>query len=153
MNREEFLAATSAYIERLMMAVHELPEKQLHIAMANGAPTACELFSTLAAHAEATIRALERLYHGLDPDFTAKPVKSYSEFKRAQAALRIAHSTISAALERIPTSRLDSDTSLPQWLLSTYLTPLEESVPRVESWAKDLRARGLAGPTGLPVIQ
>jgi len=153
MIREEFLAASNAYLERLMMAVHELPEERMHVAIAEGAPTVCELFSDLAARAEVAIRSLERLYQGLDPDQTERPAKSYSEFKRAQAALRIAQSTIAAALERIPRSHLASDSDLPTWLTENYLDPLAQVVPVVETWAKDLRARGLGGPTGLQVIQ
>ncbi|MBK6767348.1 MAG: hypothetical protein IPG71_13945 [bacterium] len=153
MNREEFLAATNAYLERLMMAVHELPEVQLHQPITEGAHSVCELFSILAVRAESIIRALDRLYQGLEPELAALPVKSNPEFKRAQSALRIAHTTVSAALERIPLSRLDPDGNLPGWLCDNYLKPLEGNVPVIEQWAKDLRARGLAGPAGLPVIQ
>ncbi|MCB1059990.1 MAG: hypothetical protein KDB65_07155 [Calditrichaeota bacterium] len=154
MIREEYLTAAGAYFERLMLAVQDLPDDRLLLPLLNDTVSPRDLFADLNTRAEKTIRALELLYQGIDPEEEQPHVETkLQEPKRVLSNFRIAHSTVIAALERISDSRFGENGDLPEWMLHNYLTPLEEAVPKLEAWSKDLKSRGQAGPTGLPVIQ
>lgn len=153
MIREEYITAAGAYFERLLMPIQELPDDRFDLPVAEGAESVHELFADLALRAERMVRALELLFHGKAYKPQAIVVKVAPEFKRTLATFRIAHSTVIAALERVPLERFGEEGELPEWLLIEYLTPLETAAPRVDKWATAIRARGLGGVTGLPVIQ
>jgi hypothetical protein len=154
MIREEYLTAAGAYFERLMLSVQDIPEDRLLLPLLNETATPRDVFADLNARAEKLIRALELLYQGVEPeDEQQRDEKEPQAPKRVLSHFRIAHSTLTAALERIPTSRFSESGDLPEWMHHNYLTPLEQAVPKLEAWSKDLKSRGQAGPTGLPVIQ
>lgn len=154
MSREEYLTAAGVFFERTLLPVKDMPADRLIWPLAEGSESALELYGELARRAERMVRALELLYHGADADeLLATPYQVSSDTKRSQAHYRIAHSTVIAALERVPEARLHEHNELPEWMLTEYLQPLEQAAIRIERWSAELRGRGQAGPTGLPVIQ
>lgn len=154
MIREEYITAAGVSLERLVLCVRDLPDDRFALPLGSDAESVHALFADLSARAERTVRALELLYQGVDFNVETMPSSAQAPaFKQTFANFRIGHTTLLAALERIPLARFSADGELPQWLLSHYLEPLQDSVPRVESWAGTLRSTGHAGPTGLPVIQ
>lgn len=154
MIREEYLAVLGAYYERALFQIKDIPADRLEWPLADGEVSTLDLFGELAARAEKMVRALELLYHGADAtELLATPLKNKLDAKRALATFKIAHSTVAAALERIPESRFHDDGEIPTWLIEDYLTPMQQAATRIEAWSQSLRARGQAGPTGLPVIQ
>lgn len=153
MTREEFITVTGFFFERLIQAVKEIPDEKFLEPFAQESVTPRDLFADLSARAEKLVHALELLYQGEEIDNIHEPRKSNLDVKRALAHFRIAHSTVVAALERMPDSRFAETGELPDWMLQNYFTPLEQATTKIEAWAKDLRHRGQAGSTGLPVIQ
>ncbi len=154
MTREEYITVTGFFFDRLMKAVKDMPGDRFLVPFQNETATPQELFTDLSARAERMVRALELLYQGEDlEDKYNSPHKSTVDIKRALSHFRVAHSTVIAALERIPPSRFGETGELPTWMLDNYFSPLEQAATKIEEWTKDLRSRGQAGPTGLPVIQ
>lgn len=155
MIREEYLTAAGVYFERLLLPIKDLPPDRLNWPLVEGAETtALDLFAQLAVRGERMVRALELLYNGVDADeLLTIPYIVTADTKRSLAHFRIAHSTVMAALERVPDTRFSESLDLPDWLLTEYLAHMEQAVPQIEAWALTLRSRGQAGPTGLPVIQ
>jgi len=154
MIREEFITAAGVWSERLLLAVQELPESSFTQTPDTGGKSVHELFAAQAQRGETTVRELERLFHGQDIDLSGTfATRQVDSIKKTLAGFRIAHSTVMAALERMPIERLMDNGEVPTWLLEQYLYPLEQMVPAIESWAADLRSRGHGGPTGLPVLK
>lgn len=154
MIREEFTTAAGVWSERLLLAVQDLPEASFSQTLDSGGQTVHEQFAAQARRGERVVRALERLYQGLDFELSDAPARHAPQsFKQSLAAFRIAHSTVIAALERMPMERLTDNGELPTWLLEHYLLPMEQMVPTIETWSANLRARGHGGPTGLPVLK
>jgi len=154
MIREEYLAVVGAYFERALFQIKDIPADRLGWPLADGKESAIELFCELTARAERMVRALELLFHGADTsELLATPLNIKHDAKRAVASYKIAHSTVAAALERIPESRLNENSEVPEWLINEYMTHIQTAATRIEDWSQSLRVRGQAGPTGLPVIQ
>lgn len=154
MIREEFLAVVGAYFERALFQIKDIPLDRLEWPLAEGKESAIEIFCELTARAERMVRALELLYHNSDvTELLATPLNIKRDAKRAVVTYKIAHSTVAAALERIPESRLSENGEVPEWLINEYMTHIQTAATRIEVWSQSLRARGQAGPTGLPVIQ
>ena len=154
MIREEYLAVVGAYFERALFQIKDIPADRLEWPLAEGEVSTIELINELTARAERMVRALELLFHGADTsELLATPLNIKHDAKRAVASYKIAHSTVAAALERIPESRLNENGEVPEWLINEYMTHIQTAATRIEDWSQSLRARGQAGPTGLPVIQ
>ncbi len=154
MTREEYLAVVGAYFERALFQIKDIPADRLEWPLAEGEESTIDLICELTARAERMVSALELLYHNQNvDDALARPLLVKSDSKRAVATYKIAHSTVAAALERIPDSHLNENSELPEWLISEYMTHVQTAATRIEVWSQSLRSRGQAGPTGLPVIQ
>ncbi len=154
MIREEYLAVVGAYFERALFQIKDIPADRLEWPLADSEESTIELINVLTARAERMVRALELLFHGADTsELLATPLNIKHDAKRAVASYKIAHSTVAAALERIPESRLNENGEVPEWLINEYMTHIQTAAARIEVWSQSLRARGQAGPTGLPVIQ
>ncbi len=153
MIREEYITSAGSCFERLLGAIQELPAERFELLL-DGGESVHELFAELSSRAERMVRALDVVMQQreLRLDELTRPIRR-DEWKRTLAGYQIAHSTLLAALERVPLERFHAEGELPNWLLDSYLVPLERALPRVEAWAAHLRERGLGGPTGLPVIQ
>jgi hypothetical protein len=151
----EFTAAVEIALERLMLSLQGFPQERLLDPMAEGECSVASLLSELSGKAERVVRALEIAYRGEEVSIEAleEPSSFRHDLKRAESHLKLAHSTVMAAIERITWPVNGDEDEIPAWLIDHYLTPIELLVPKIESWANNLRSRGLAGPTGLPVIQ
>ena len=122
MIREEYLAVVGAYFERALFQIKDIPADRLEWPLAEGEESTLDLINELTARAERMVRALELLFHGADAtELIATPLNIKHDTKRAVATYKIAHSTVAAALERIPESRLNENSEVPEWLVSEYM--------------------------------
>ncbi|MCB9365778.1 MAG: hypothetical protein H6508_01125 [Calditrichaeota bacterium] len=153
MIREDFISTAGLYAERLLISLKELPSERFEEPF-HDSLTVRDTVAELAQRAEKCVRALELLVRQEEFEFDGLPVRTKQEpWKRALASFQIAHGALLAALERVPEERFNEQGDVPAWLCKEYLEPLETVTSRIESWSRDLRARGLGGPTGLPVLK
>ena len=110
------------------------------------------------------VRALEALYAG--DEFDWSPFDDTDElnaqilfdrqndsYNRIAAEFQIIHSTLMAAVERIPAKRFGEHGELPDWLVVRVPEHYLQHAPKVAAWAKKIRDEGRGDSTGLPVVQ
>ena len=155
MTREEYITAVEIAFERLMSPTRGIHPQQMEKPLAEGKWS----FKDLAAHLifwdGLTIQALEKVNQGEEfdwipfEDFDAQNSEAVtrlrgSPLKRVLGELRITHSTLVDAVQRVPEDRLCINGELPDWLISNVLEHYEHHRPQVEEWAarEGIRAEG-----------
>jgi hypothetical protein len=164
MTREEFTTASEIALDRLMTPLKELPEELMDEPIAEGKWSVKQMILHLTYWDTIVVRALEAFYQDSEFDwsqfeeadnFNATVIegRQHEPYRRIATEFQIVHSTIMAAIERIPAKKFGEDGELPDWLPRRVPDHYMLHVPIVESWAKKIRDSGLGGPTGLPVVR
>ena len=164
MTREEFITASEIALERLMAPLKELPPELMDEPIDDGKWSVKQLIIHLIYWDTLVVGALEALYAGDEfdwspygePDELNKEIiadKQDTPYSRVTMEFQIVHSTLMAAIERIPEERFGENGDLPEWLVVRVPGHYEQHIETIESWAKKIRDEGRGGKTGLPVVQ
>ena len=157
MTREELIVAAEITFEKLMTPTRGLHPERMNEPMAEGKPSFKDLVAQLIFWNGLTLRALEELNYDRVFDWTPYAIEDSwntlarerlrpQNIKRVLTELRLAHSTLTEALRRIPEQKLLLNGELPRWLVENLPGRYERSIPQVEEWAGRLRREGRALP-------
>jgi len=161
---QEFITASEIALDKLMSPLKELPDALMDEPIADGKWSVKQIILHLSYWDTLVVKALEALYQGEEFDWSPYgEIDRLNEnivldrhddpFKRVVAEFQIAHSTMMAAIERIPSERFGEGGELPDWLVERVPEHYLLHAPKVTTWAKKIRDEGRGGPTGLPVMQ
>jgi hypothetical protein len=154
MTREEFTYEAESALESFMNPVAQLKADLFWEPMSEGKLSFKDSLVELVQGNTLAVKALEALYHDRVFDWPRQnnvSPRTSEPYKRIVAELKITHSTVLAALERLPESKL-KDKQIPEWLKETVLDRYLALASDAAVWISRIKKEGRAGPTSLPVI-
>jgi hypothetical protein len=146
MTREEFITAAEIAFEKLMTPTRGIPPVRMEEPMEPGGWSLKDLAAHLAEWNTQTIRAVETLNQGSDPDTHASDDDAHltgisvsAPPKRVMTELRLTHSTLTEAVRRISPYKLDANGEIPVWLERRMIEQYAKHTPQIEAWAERVK--------------